>query len=93
MQALSTRTDVEAFLAKLLASLKPSGYSNTKIGVPRIKMLNSTTALYSTIAVRMKSDGTEMQRAGFTYLLQKGSAGWKIHELIATDLDKLISGD
>jgi hypothetical protein len=34
-----------------------------------------------------------MQRAGFTYLLKKDDSGWKIHELIATDLDKLISGD
>jgi hypothetical protein len=34
-----------------------------------------------------------LQRAGFTYLLYKGGTGWKISELIATDLDKLISAD
>jgi hypothetical protein len=56
-------------------------------------MLNSTTALYSTVAIRMKTDGTELQQAGFTYLLHKGGAGWKINEVIATDLDKLISAD
>ncbi len=56
-------------------------------------MLNATTALYGTVATRMKSDGTELQRAGFTYLLQKGDVGWKIHEVIATDLDKLISSE
>jgi hypothetical protein len=33
------------------------------------------------------------QRGGFTYLLHKSSAGWRIHEIIATDLDKLISAD
>src|SRR5215475_3198381 len=53
---LPSRTDVEAFLAKLLGSLKPLGYSNTKLSAPRIKMLNSTTALYSTVAIRMKTD-------------------------------------
>jgi hypothetical protein len=26
-------------------------------------------------------------------LLHKSNAGWKIHEIIATDLDKLISAD
>ena len=41
----------------------------------------------------MKTDGTEMQRSGFTYLLLKGDAGWRIHEIIATDIDKLISAD
>ena len=42
---LATRSDVEAFLAKLLESLKPLGYSRTKLDVPRVKILNSTAAL------------------------------------------------
>jgi ketosteroid isomerase-like protein len=91
--ALATHSDIEAFLAKQLGSLKPLGYSSTKLGAPRVKMLNSATALYSTLAIRMKKDGTELQRAGFTYLLHKGGDGWKINEVIATDLDKLISPD
>jgi hypothetical protein len=90
---LGTRADVKAFFDKLVAGLKPSGYSHSKLGEHRIKLLNSTTALYSTVAIRMKSDGTEMQRSGFTYLLQKSNAGWKMHQIIATDLDKLISAD
>ena len=91
--ALATRSDVENFLAKLLESLKPLGYSRTKLDAPRVKMLNATTALYGTVAIRMKTDGTELQRAGFTYLLHKGGGGWKINEVIATDVDKLISPD
>ena len=90
---LVTRNDVEGFLAKVLSDLKPLGYSNTKLSDPRIKMLNATTSLYSMVATRMKKDGTELQRAGFTYLLQKGTAGWRIHETIAADLDKLVSPD
>jgi hypothetical protein len=91
--ALSARADVEAFFDKLAASRKDSGYSHSKLGDHRVKLLNSTTALYSTIAIRMKADGTEMQRSGFTYLLHKGNAGWRIHEIIATDVDKLIGAD
>jgi hypothetical protein len=90
---LAKRSDVDDFLAKLLAGLKPQGYSYSKVIDPRIRLLNSTTAIYSTIAIRFKADGSEMQRAGFTYLLQKDNFGWNIHELIATDLDKLISAD
>jgi ketosteroid isomerase-like protein len=91
--ALGTRADVEAFFDKLVTSLKPSGYSHSKLADHRVKLLNSTTALYSTVAIRMKADGTEMQRSGFTYLLHKGNTGWKIHQIIATDIDKLISAD
>jgi ketosteroid isomerase-like protein len=90
---LAKRSDVEDFLAKLLAGLKPQGYSHSKVVDPRIRLLNSTTAIYSTIAIRFRADGSELQRAGFTYLLQKDSTGWKIHELIATDLDKLVTDD
>jgi hypothetical protein len=90
---LPTRKDAETFLAKVLGSLKTLGYSNTKLTAPRIKMLNPTTALYGTVAIRMKTDGTELERAGFTYLLHKGSAIWKINGVIATDLNKLISSD
>lgn len=90
---LPTRTEVEGFLTKGLDSLKALGYSGTKMSASRIKFLNLTTAFYGTIAIRMRSDGTELQRAAFTYLLHKGETGWKIHQLIATDIDKLISSD
>ena len=90
---LTTRADVEAFFDKFVAGLKSSGYSHSKLGDHRVKLLNSTTALYSTVVIRMKTDGTEMQRLGFTYLLHKSNAGWRIHEIIATDLDKLIRAD
>jgi hypothetical protein len=90
---LSTRADVEAIFDKFVASLKPSGFSHSKLGDHRVKLLNSTTALYSTVAIRMKADGTEMERSGFIYLLHKTNAGWRIHAIIAADLDKLISAD
>jgi hypothetical protein len=88
---LATRPDVEAALEKFVAGFKPGGYSHSKVGDYRIKLLNSTTALYSMVAIRMKTDGTEMPPSGFTYLLRKGDAGCKIHELIVTDLDKLVA--
>jgi hypothetical protein len=90
---LHKRADVEAFLTKLVSGFKPLGFSHAKVSDPRIKMLNETTAIYSTVAIRYKTDGSEMPRGGFTYLLHKGPSGWKIHELIATDMDKLVSAD
>jgi hypothetical protein len=83
------RADVEARLAKVLSELKRLGYSYSKLADPRIKMLSTTTALYSVVAVRCKEDGSELRRAGFTYLLH-GNPNWRIYELIATDLDNLV---
>jgi hypothetical protein len=90
---LNKRADVEAFLTKLLSGFKPLGFSYAKLSDSRIKMLSETTAIYSTVAIRYKTDGSEMPRGGFTYLLHKGPSGWKIHELVVTDMDKLVSAD
>ena len=91
--ALNKRADVEAFLTKLVSGFKPLGFSHARVSDPRIKMLSETTAIYSTVAIRYKTDGSELPRGGFTYLLHKGPSGWKIHELIATDMDKLVTAD
>ena len=90
---LNKRADVEAFLTKLLSPFKSLGFSHATVSDPRIKMLSETTAIYSTVAIRYKTDGSELPRGGFTYLLHKGPSGWKIHELIATDMDKLVTAD
>ena len=90
---LTNRADIGAYISRVLAGLKAGGYSTTNISEPRTKMLNRTTALYGAIAIRMKTDDTELQRIGVTYLLHKDSDGWKIHELIVTDVDKLIGAE
>jgi ketosteroid isomerase-like protein len=90
---LNKRADVEAFLTKLLGPFKSLGFSHATVSDPRIKMLSETAAIFSTVAIRYKTDGSELPRGGFTYLLHKGPNGWKIHELVATDMDKLVSPD
>jgi ketosteroid isomerase-like protein len=88
---LDSRADVVSFFDKLALSLRPSGFSLEMVDC-RVRLLNPTTALCSAVALRLKADGTEMQRAGATYLLHKSGGEWKIHETIGTDLDNLISG-
>jgi hypothetical protein len=88
--SLPTRADVEAFLERARETLKARGYLTTEMDASRIKRLNNSTALYATVAIRIKTDGTELERAAFTYLLHRGTS-WKIHALIATDLDSLVS--
>jgi hypothetical protein len=73
---MTSRADIGAYVARVLAGLKAAGYSTTTLSDSRVKMLNRTTALYGAIAIRMKTDGTELQRVGATYLLHKGSDGW-----------------
>jgi hypothetical protein len=89
---LPKRADVEVVLDKTLRDLKILGYSHTQMAESHTRMLNANSALYEVVAERLKSDQTIMERSGFTYCLQKGKDGWKIHILIFTDLDKLMGG-
>ena len=77
VRALATRSDVEAFLEKLLGSLKPLGYSNTKLTVPRTKMVNATTALYSTVAIRMKQMGQNYKKPALRTSFKRAAPGGK----------------
>ncbi len=88
---LGSRADIASFFDKLAVSLRPSGFSHSKMVDCHVRLLNPTTALCSAVALRLTAAGTEMQRAGITYLLHKSDGEWKIHEAIGTDLDKLIS--
>jgi ketosteroid isomerase-like protein len=90
---LAKRADVEAVLDKTLRDLKILGYSHTQMAESHTRMLNANSALYEVVAERLKADQTIIERSGFTYCLQKGEDGWKIHILIFTDLDKLMGGD
>jgi hypothetical protein len=88
--SLPTRADVAGFLTKARDALKARGYLTTEMDASRAKRLSNATALYATVAIRLKTDGTELERAAFTYLLHQGDTGWKIHALIATDSDGLV---
>jgi ketosteroid isomerase-like protein len=90
---LNTRAELAASFDATTANRKALGYSHSKFDDYRVKLLNPTTALVGLVAILIKTDGSEMQRLGWTYLLRMGNAGWKIQEIIATDLDKLISSD
>ena len=87
------RISLESYLRKSLAALKRHGYSHTDMEGPRTKLLNPATALHGVVAVRMKVDGTVIERLGVTYLLRKEGGRWLIYGGIATDADKLISPD
>jgi hypothetical protein len=89
---LSKRADVEALLDKTLTDLRTLGYSHTQIAKHRTRMLNSNSALYEVVAERLKRDRTIMERSGFTYCLHDGKDGWRIYNVIFTDLDKLMGG-
>jgi hypothetical protein len=88
-RTLATTDDIVAFIDDVLKRIRPLGYAQSICETISVRMLNPQVALASVVGVRLRVDGSEMQRAAFTYLLMNND-GWKIRQLIATDLDKLL---
>lgn len=75
---LKTRAEIEAFLASIIGILKSRGWSHSEWVEVNIRSMDARRALVSTVAVRHKSDGGELERIGGTYAFRKSEDGWKI---------------
>jgi hypothetical protein len=50
-----------------------------------LKRLSATTVIAGGVAVRRKTDGQELERAGVVYLLHKTDAGWQFATVVIDD--------
>ena len=80
-----TREEVVKFLNSHADTARQEGFAISTCEHLSIKTLNSVMALCSVEYVRRKSDGTELQRSGATYIVRKGDNGWRFAQAIATD--------
>ena len=87
---MQTKEDVVKFLEWSFETVRPLGYAKSTCEHLSIKMLNSVMALSSVIFARRRADDTELQRSGAIYLLRKSDHGWKIRNVMVTDLDKML---
>jgi ketosteroid isomerase-like protein len=71
-------SEIEAFYSGVLRDLRERGYSHSTVSELHIKLLDQTTALASTVFVRHKTDGSELETIGATYVLRKTEGEWKI---------------
>ena len=58
-----------------------------------VKQLSDTLAVAGIGVVRFAADGREVERVGWTYLLQKTAAGWKIAVLASHPPDTVLHVD
>jgi ketosteroid isomerase-like protein len=78
VKVLPTMSDIEARYAGLLRDLRERGYSHSIWSELHVKLLDQTTALASAVVVRHKTDGSELETIGVTYVLRKTEGEWKI---------------
>ncbi len=78
---------IQGFMNPFWDRLKQRGWSG-KAESPQIHVrpLGPGVALASVLVVRYRSDGQELERGGFTYVLRKAGDQWKIAVLVGHDV-------
>jgi len=88
-----TLSEIEAFYGGLLRDLRARGYSHSTRSELHVKLLDQTTALASAVFVRHKTDGSELETIGATYVLRKTEGEWKIAVVMGHPPANVIRAD
>jgi ketosteroid isomerase-like protein len=78
VKVLPTMSEIEAFYGGVLRDLRERGYSHSTRSELHVKLLEQTIALVSAVFVRHKTDGSELETIGVTYVVRKTEGEWKI---------------
>src|SRR5580765_8407373 len=86
----ATRAAVAAAFQPVLEGLRARNFARSELTDLRLKRLSATTVIAAGVAVRRKTDGQELERAGVVYLLQKTGAGWQFATVVIHDGDEAL---
>ncbi len=86
----STTAEVEGFWVPRFEAMKAADFGHTERHEASIQVLNDHTAMASSLAVRFKKDGTQLERRGAAFAVRKTGEGWKIVTVIHHSPDNVI---
>src|SRR5579872_1674978 len=85
-----TRVAVAAALHQVMEGLRSRSFARSELINLHLKRLSVNTVIAGGVAVRRKTDGQELERAGVVYLLQRTSAGWLFATVAIHDADAAL---
>ena len=88
-----TLSEIEAVYGGIQRDLRERGYSHSTVSELHVKLLDQTTALVSGVFVRHKTDGSELETIGATYVLRKTEGEWKIAVVVRNPPANVIRAD
>lgn len=74
----------------MIAGLEKDNYDHSETDQLSTKLLSKNTALVSGIGTRLKKDGSELEKFGFTYTMRKTDTDWKIIAGIIHDTEAVL---
>jgi len=88
--AMPTRAAVAAAFQPSMDALRARGFAKSELINLHVKRLSATTVIAGGVAVRTKTDGQELNRAGVVYLLQKTNGEWQIATIVGHEANDAI---
>ena len=85
-----TRAAVAAAFQPVMEGLRSRNFAKSELINLHLKRLSVNTVIAGGVAVRRKTDGQELERAGVVYLLQKTNAGWEVATVVIHDADDAL---
>jgi ketosteroid isomerase-like protein len=86
----TTRAALAAVFQPAMEALRARGFAKSELINLHLKRLSAATMIAGGVAVRRKTDGEELERAGVVYLMQKTNAGWQIATIVIHDADDAL---
>jgi ketosteroid isomerase-like protein len=93
VRSFATHTEAKPLIEQFFARRRAMGAVRTDWAESHVKQLSDTLAVAGIGVVRFAADGREVERVGWTYLLQKTAAGWKIAVLASHPPDTVLNVD
>ena len=85
-----TRAAVAAAFQPVMDALRARGFAKSELINLRLKRLSAATVIAGGVAVRRKTDGQELERAGVVYLLQRTSTRWRFATVVIHDAEDAL---
>jgi ketosteroid isomerase-like protein len=86
---LPTPAALVPVFSPVMENLRQRQYGKSELKLQQLKLLSATSALAVGVAIRLKTDGEELERAGVTYLMHKTENGWKFAVFVLHDADEV----
>ena len=86
----TTCAALAAVFQPAMEALRARGFAKSELFNLHLKRLSAATVIGGGVAVRRKTDGEELERAGVVYLMQKTNAGWQIATIVIHDADDAL---
>jgi len=74
----SSHEETKNAMMPVFDKMRDRGFSHTHLDTCNIKLLNSSTAIASTVWSRIDTDGNVIERLGATYLVVAAGDNWKV---------------